>query len=113
MSEEKKAEIEKIQDMSLSYRIYLLSRRDFISGVLIGVASSLTLGYLIQLDVILNKGELSVASLILRLMVSSGVLGYLVYSHRKRTQGYETLLNKLSIRIQKLSEEADSRYQSN
>lgn len=50
MSEEKKAEIEIIQDMSLSYRIYLLSRNDFVFGVLIGVLSSLAIGYLMQID---------------------------------------------------------------
>jgi hypothetical protein len=112
LSEERKAEIEKIQDMSLSYRIYLLSRRDFLSGVLIGVASSLALGYLTQLDATLNKGELSAASLGIRVLVSCGALGYLVYGHRKRTQGYETLLNKMSIRIQRLSEEPEAESRS-
>lgn len=108
MSEEKQAEIEKIQEMSLSYRVYLLSRRDFLSGVLIGVASSAALSYVTMLDMIINEGGLSVASVIVRVMVSSGVLGYLVYNHRRRTRGYETLLKKMSERIQRLSEEVDA-----
>ena len=111
LSEEKQAEIEKIQDMSLSYRVYLLSRRDFLSGVLIGVASSVALSYVTMLDMVINEGDLSVASVVLRVMVSSGVLGYLVYNHRRRTRGYEKLLKKMSERIQKLSEELDAGYQ--
>ncbi len=105
LSEEKKAEIEKIQEMSLSYRIYLLSRRDFVSAVLIGVASSLTISYLTQLDLILSNHNITIFSVLVRVIISSGFLGYLLYSHRKRTKVYETLLKKMSERTQRLSEE--------
>ena len=105
MSEEKIAEIEKIQEMSLSYRIYLLSRRDFVSGVLIGVFSSLSMGYLTRIDDLLTNQNLTVSAVFIRLVLSSAVLGYLLYNHRKRTAGYETLLKKMSERTQRLSEE--------
>ena len=105
MSEEKIAEIEKIQEMSLSYRIYLLSRRDFVSGVLIGVFSSLSIGYLTKIDDLLSNQNLSFSAVIIRLLISSSVLGYLLYNHRKRTDAYETLLKKMSERTQRLTEE--------
>ena len=105
MTEEKLAELEKIQEMSLSYRIYLLTRRDFVSGVLIGVISSMTIGYLNQLDLILNNMTNSLSSVIIRLLLSASILGYLLYSNRKRTKAYETLLKKMSERTQKISEE--------
>ena len=105
MSEEKIAEIEKIQEMSLSYRIYLLSRRDFVSGVLIGVFSSLSIGYLTKIDDLLSNHNLSFSAVIIRLLISSSVLGYLLYNHRKRTDAYETLLKKMSERTQRLTEE--------
>lgn len=105
MSEEKIAEIEKIQEMSLSYRIYLLSRRDFVSGVLIGVFSSLSIGYLTRIDDLFSNQNLSFSAVLIRLVLSASVLGYLLYNHRKRTEAYETLLKKMSERTQKLSEE--------
>ena len=105
VSEEKVAEIEKIQEMSLSYRIYLLSRRDFVSGVLIGVFSSLSIGYLTQIDNLFSNQNLTFSAVIIRLLVSSSVLGYLLYNHRKRTDAYETLLKKMSQRTQRLTEE--------
>ena len=91
--------------MSLSYRIYLLSRRDFVSGVLIGVFSSLSIGYLTKIDDLLSNQNLSFSAVIIRLLISSSVLGYLLYNHRKRTDAYETLLKKMSERTQRLTEE--------
>lgn len=105
MSEDKLAEIEKIQEMSLSYRIYLLSRRDFVSGVLIGVFSSLAIGYLTRIEDLLTNQNLSLSAVLIRLVISSAVLAYLLYNHRKRTAGYEILLKKMSEKRQKLSEE--------
>ena len=41
---------EAIHEASLSYRMYLLSRRGFLRGIIIGVTGSITSGYFIQLD---------------------------------------------------------------
>jgi hypothetical protein len=105
MTEEKAAQKETIQELSLSYRIYLLSRRDFQNGVLIGVSSSLAINYLAQLDVQLNNGALTTIDIIVRVLLSFGILGYLIYNHRKRTKNYETLLKKISEKVQKINEE--------
>ncbi len=105
MTEEKAAQKETIQELSLSYRIYLLSRRDFQYGVLIGVSSSLAINYLAQLDVQLNNGALTTTNIIARVLLSFGILGYLIYIHRKRTKNYETLLKKMSEKVQKINEE--------
>jgi hypothetical protein len=50
LSEDKEATIEEDPENVSQLPHYLLSRRDFISGVLIGVTSSTTIGYITQLD---------------------------------------------------------------
>ncbi len=108
MGEEIEAKVEKMQEISLSYRIYLLSRRDFYSGVLIGVLSSLVISYITQMDALIND-NLSLIGVAIRFVVSTTVLGYFINSHRERTKRYDVLVKKMSERVQKLQEELDEK----
>ncbi len=98
-----------IRDVSVSYRLYLLSRRDFLLGILIGVSGSIIAGYIVQLDLLLFSGKHSVIGLILRLGVLFSVLIYVVLSFRKRTEDYKRAVEGMLERNKQISEKIRDR----
>ena len=83
-SKEELLEMQKlIRDVSVSYRLYLLSRRDFLLGILIGVSGSIIAGNIVQLDNLLTSGEYSILGLIIRLGILFSILIYAMLNYRK------------------------------
>ena len=83
-----------IHEAALSYRMYLLSRRDFLRGIIIGVTGSITAGYIIQLDQLLF-GDYTVVSIGFRILVFLGILGYFMFQYQKRTGEYERAIKTM------------------
>jgi len=100
----KREQVERLQDLSLSYHMYLLGKRGFLTGVIIGVSGSITASYLIELDLLLFK-PFSLFGLILRIVGMGSVLGYFIYNNRKRLKQIETLLKRIHDRSEKLQSE--------
>ncbi len=83
-----------IHEASLNYRMYLLSRREFFRGIIIGVTGSITSGYFIQLDQLLF-GEYTATGLGFRILLFLGVLGYFLLKYQQRTGMYEKAIKSM------------------
>ncbi|MCW4014718.1 MAG: hypothetical protein NWF07_17255 [Candidatus Bathyarchaeota archaeon] len=107
MSTPDRAELQKkraaIHEASLSYRMYLLSRRDFLRGIIIGVTGSITSGYFIQLDQ-LFFGNYTVVSLSFRILLFLSILGYFMLLYQKRTEKYEIAIKTMMETINQIDD---------
>ena len=83
-----------IHEATLRYRMYLLSRRDFLRGIIIGVTGSITAGYIIQLDQLLF-GDYTVVSIGFRILLFLAILGYFLLQYQKRTEEYEAAIKTM------------------
>jgi len=98
-----------IRDVSVSYRLYLLSRRDFLLGIFIGVSGSIIAGYVIQIDILLSSEQYTLLDLVIRLGLLLSVLIYTVFRYRKRTEDYERAIKGMLERNKEISEEIKKR----
>jgi hypothetical protein len=94
----------RIRDVSSSYRIYLMSRRDFLIGVSIGITGSIASGYIIQLDRILFLENPNTLNIGFRILIILFLLFYLSYRYRKRTKNLEEVLQRMNKRISEINE---------
>jgi hypothetical protein len=98
-----------IRDVTVSYRLYILSRRDFLLDILIGVSGSIIAGHIVQLDNLLTSGEYSILDLFTRLGIHFSVLIYTVLNYCKRTEDYERATRGMLKRNKEISDEINKR----
>ena len=94
-----------LREASLSYRMYVLSRRDFLYGILIGVSGSIFAGYVVQLDILIFSKGYSIPSLMVRLCILFSVVIYSVFNYRRRTKYYERAISNMVKSRETLSEQ--------
>jgi hypothetical protein len=99
---------EKIQDFSFAYRMYISARKDFVTGIALGITGSITASYIVQLDkTIFNFSSNNVFEILIRIFLLQLILLYIINRYRWRTRIYENSLKGMIERIDEINRDLE------
>lgn len=106
-----KSQKEKIQEFSFAYRMYISARRDFLTGVALGITGSISAAYIVELDkIIFNFSSKTVFPILIRIFLLILLLLYLIHKYSQRTRSYENSLKGMIERIDELKHDLDKNH---
>jgi len=99
---------EKIQDLSFAYKMHISSRRDFLSGISLGIIGSITAAYIVELDkTIFMFSPYQVLGILVRIFLLTLLLINIINRYRKRTQIYENSLQGMIERLNEINRDIE------